>query len=42
MTQDTKVLIVDDEAPIRTILTRWLNGWGVLAPNGDHHEHRLD
>lgn len=28
MTQETKVLIVDDEAPIRAILTRWLNGWG--------------
>lgn len=28
MTQDAKVLIVDDEAPIRMILTRWLNGWG--------------
>ncbi len=23
-----KVLIVDDEPPIRTLLTRWLTGWG--------------
>lgn len=28
MTQGKKVLIVDDEPPIRAILTRWLNGWG--------------
>ena len=28
MTQGKKVLIVDDEVPIRVILTRWLTGWG--------------
>jgi CheY-like chemotaxis protein len=28
MTQGKKVLIVDDEPPIRVILTRWLTGWG--------------
>ena len=28
MEQAAKVLIVDDEPPIREILTRWLNGWG--------------
>ena len=28
MTHGKKVLIVDDEAPIREILTRWLKGWG--------------
>ena len=28
MTQGKKVLIVDDEPPIRVILTRWLKGWG--------------
>ena len=26
--QGNKVLIVDDEPPIRVILTRWLTGWG--------------
>jgi CheY-like chemotaxis protein len=29
MTQGKKVLIVDDEPPIRVILTRWLKGLGV-------------
>ena len=28
MTQGGKVLIVDDEAPIRALLRRWLAGWG--------------
>jgi len=28
MTHGKKVLIVDDEAPIREILARWLKGWG--------------
>ena len=28
MAQATRVLIVDDELPIREILTRWLTGWG--------------
>ncbi|OFW16208.1 MAG: hypothetical protein A3F70_08885 [Acidobacteria bacterium RIFCSPLOWO2_12_FULL_67_14] len=28
MTESKKVLIVDDEPPIRAILTRWLKGWG--------------
>jgi two-component system response regulator AtoC len=28
MTHGRKVLIVDDEAAIREILTRWLKGWG--------------
>ena len=28
MTQGKKVLIVDDEVPIRVILIRWLTGWG--------------
>ena len=28
MAQGGKVLIVDDELPIRAILTRWLTGWG--------------
>ncbi len=28
MAQGGKVLIVDDEPPIRKILTRWLTGWG--------------
>ena len=28
MTQGGKVLIVDDEPPIRVLLTRWLTGWG--------------
>lgn len=28
MAQGGKVLIVDDEPPIRVLLTRWLTGWG--------------
>ncbi len=28
MAQIKRVLIVDDERPIRKILTRWLTGWG--------------
>ncbi len=28
MAQTGRVLIVDDERPIRKILTRWLTGWG--------------
>lgn len=28
MADDPKVLIVDDEQPIRGLLTRWLTGWG--------------
>ncbi len=28
MTQTGRVLIVDDERPIRELLTRWLTGWG--------------
>ena len=28
MAHGKKVLVVDDEAPIREILTRWLKGWG--------------
>jgi len=28
MAQAKRVLIVDDEAPIRTLLRRWLAGWG--------------
>ncbi len=31
MTHGKKVLIVDDEAPIRELLTRWVNGWGFAA-----------
>lgn len=28
MTQAQKVLIVDDEAPVRAVLSRWLTRWG--------------
>jgi len=28
MAEGGKVLIVDDEPPIRVLLTRWLTGWG--------------
>ena len=28
MAQGKKVLIVDDEAPIRELLRRWVTGWG--------------
>lgn len=28
MTENIRVLIVDDEAPIRRLLTRWFNEWG--------------
>ena len=28
MTQARKVLIVDDEAPVRAVLSRWLTRWG--------------
>jgi CheY-like chemotaxis protein len=28
MTETARVLIVDDELPIRTLLTRWLTDWG--------------
>lgn len=31
MTRGKKVLIVDDEAPIRELLTRWVTGWGFGA-----------
>jgi len=31
MSDGKKVLIVDDEAPIRELLTRWVKGWGFGA-----------
>lgn len=42
MTEGKKVLIVDDEQPIRVILTRWLKGWGYGVRNVGSASEALD
>ena len=31
MGEASKILVVDDEQPIRTLLSRWLTGWGYTV-----------
>ena len=36
------VLVVDDEAPIRELLTRWLTGWGYEAKQAANATEALE
>lgn len=36
------VLIVDDEEPIRRLLTRWLSGWGYEAKQAANAEDAIE
>ena len=36
------VLVVDDEEPIRRLLTRWLSGWGYEAKQAANAEEAIE
>jgi CheY-like chemotaxis protein len=42
MTRVRKVLIVDDEPPVRTLLARWLTGWGYAVREAATAQEALD
>lgn len=41
MAQEPQVLVVDDEAPIRELLTRWLKSWGYAVKTAASAEDAL-
>lgn len=41
MAQEPQVLVVDDEAPIRKLLTRWLKSWGYAVKTAASAEDAL-
>ena len=42
MAQAERVLIVDDELPVRTLLARWLTGWGYRIKHVGSADEALD
>jgi CheY-like chemotaxis protein len=42
MTRIWKVLIVDDEEPVRRLLMRWLGGWGYAVRDAASAQQALD
>ena len=42
MVQGARVLVVDDEDPVRALLRRWLNGWGYGVRDAGSAVEALD
>jgi CheY-like chemotaxis protein len=42
VTHGRTILIVDDEAPIRAVLRRWLTGWGYGVGEAAHASEALE
>lgn len=42
MTQVRKVLVVDDEEPVRRLLGRWLRGWGYAVRDAATAQEALE